>query len=197
VEALEKGRRKRGGFVKVLPETATRKVDRRWPGYVLAVMGLAALLLVATSLLRGGSFSPGEDLYAPGLRDIAVSTADTMYPPADVVRLEERPDVVYVYLTVEDLPRGSDLEARVERSGRRSALSWLLPGSGERLEVSDEQEEHLGPSGDGVSGVVKFAVRAESGGALPAGNYTVSIYSANGVTGAGGAAARKHFVIQG
>ena len=184
--------------MKVLPETATRKVvDRRWPGYVLAVMGLAALLLVAMALLRGGSFSPGEDLYAPGFRDVAVSTADTTYPPSDVLRLDEGPEVVYVYLTVENLPSGSDLEARVERSGRRSALSWLLPGRGESLEVSDEQEEHLGPSGDGVSGVVKFAVRAESGGPLPAGNYTVSIYAAQEETGPEGAAARKYFAIQG
>ena len=183
--------------MKVLPETATRKVDRRWPGYALAVMGLAALLLVVMSLLRGGSFSPGEDLYAPAVRDVAVSTADTTYPPSDGLRLEDRPEVVYVYLTVENLARGSDLEARVERSGRRSALSWLLPARSESLAVSDEQAEHLGPSDDGVSGVVKFAVRAESGGPLPAGNYTVSIYAAPGETGAGSAAAKKYFVIQG
>jgi hypothetical protein len=183
--------------VRVLPETATRKVDRRWPGYVLAVIGLAALLLVAMSLLRGGSFSPGEDLYAAGFRDVAVSTADTTYPPSDMLRLEGRPEVVYIYLTVENLSRGSDLEARVELSRRRSALSWLLPAGGESLEVSDEQEEHLGPSDDGVSGVVKFAVRAASGGPLPAGDYTVSIYAAPAETGAGGAAARKYFVIEG
>ena len=183
--------------MKVLPETATRKVDRRWPGYVLAVMGLGALLLVAMSLLRGGSFSPGADLHSPGFRDVAVSTADTTYPSSDMLRLEDRPEVVYVYLTVENLPRGSDLETRVERSGRRSALSWLLPDRGESLAVSDEQEEHLGPSDDGVSGVVKFAVRAKSGGPLPAGNYTVSIYADPRETGAAGAAARKYFVIQG
>ncbi len=183
--------------MRVLPETATRKVDRRWPGYVLAVMGLAALSLVAMSLLRGGSFSPGEDLNAPGFRDVAVSTQDTTYPSSDMLRLEESPEVVYVYVTVENLSSGSDLEARVERSGRRSALSWLLPPRGEGLEVSDEQEEHLGPSDEGVSGVVKFVVRAESGGRLPAGNYTVSIYAAPGETGAGEAAARKYFVIQG
>jgi hypothetical protein len=181
----------------VLPETATRKVDRRWPGYALAVMGVAALLLVVMSLLRGGSFSPSEELHAPGFRDVAVSTVDTAYPPSDMLRLEDGPEVVYVYLTVENLPRGSDLEARVERSGRRSALSWLLPARGESLAVSDGPEEHLGPSDDGVSGVVKFAVRAESGGPLPAGNYTVSIYAAPGETRAGGAAARKYFVIQG
>jgi hypothetical protein len=183
--------------VKVLPETATRKVDRRWPGYVLAAMGLGALLLVAMSLVRGGSFSPGEDLYAPGFRDVAVSTADTTYPTSDMLRLDDGPEVVYVYLSVENLPRGSDLEARVERSGRRSALSRVLPAAGETLEVSDEQAELLGPSDDGVSGVVKFAVRAASGGPLPAGNYTVSIYASPGEAGGGGAAAKKYFVIQG
>lgn len=182
--------------MKVLPETATRKVERRWPGYVLAVMGLAALSLVAMALLRGGSFTPGEDLYAPGFEDVAASTQDTTYPSTDVLRFDDRPGVVYVYVTVENFPRDSDLEARVERSGRRSALSWLLPAGGDRLEVADEQEEHLGPSGDGVSGVVKFAVRAESGEPLPAGNYTVSIYAARGGTEAEGAAARKYFVIQ-
>jgi hypothetical protein len=174
----------------VLPETTTRKVDRRWPGYALAVVGLAALLLVAITLLRGGTFSPGEKLYAPGFRGIAVSAQDTSYPSSDVLRFNGRPEVVYVYLSVEDLPRGSHLEAKVERSGRLSALSWLLLAGGDNLEVSDGQDERLGPSARGISGVVKFAVRAESGDPLPAGNYTVSIYSARGV------AARKYFVIR-
>ncbi len=177
--------------MRVLPETATRKVDRRWPGYVLAVLGLAALVLVAVTLLREESFSPGEELYAPGFEGVAVSTRDTSYPASDVLRFDGRPEVVYVYLVVEDLPSGRNLEARVERSGRQSALAWFLEGGG-GLEVSDEQEEHLRPSGGGVSGVVQFAVRTESGGPLPAGNYTVSIYGTEG----GDAAARKYFVIR-
>jgi hypothetical protein len=180
------------GRVGVLPETATRKVDRRWPGYALAAMGLAALLLVAASFLRGEGFTPGEELYAPGFEDIAVSAVDTSYPPSDVLRFDGGPEAVYVYLAIEDLPRGRDLEARVERSGRQSALSRLLAG-GDGLEVSDGQEEHLGPSGGGVTGVVKFAVRAESGEPLPPGDYTVSIYASEGT---GDAAARKYFVIQ-
>ena len=178
--------------MRVLPETATRtKVVRRWPGYVLAVLSLVALVLVAVALLREESFSPGEELYAPGFEGVAVSTRDTSYPASDVLRFDGSPEVVYVYLVVEDLPSGRNLEARVERSGRQSALAWLLEG-GDGLEVSDEQEEHLRPSGGGVSGVVQFAVRTESGGPLPAGNYTVSIHG----TEDGGAAARKYFVIR-
>jgi hypothetical protein len=178
--------------VRVLPETATRKkVVRRWPGYVLAILGLAALVLVAVALLREESFSPGEELYAPGFEGVAVSTRDISYPASDVLRFDGRPEVVYVYLVVQDLPSGRDLGARVERSGRQSALYWLLE-AGDGLEVSDEQEEHLRPSGGGVSGVVQFAVRTESGGPLPAGNYTVSIHGTEG----GAAAARKYFVIR-
>jgi hypothetical protein len=179
----------------VLPETATKKVDRRWLRYALTAMGLAALLLVASTLVRTQSFAPGEELYAPGFKDVAVSKVDAAYPPTDVLRFDGRPEVVYVYLAVEDLPRGGDLEARVERSGRRSVLSWLLEGA-DALEVSDGQEEHLGPSAGGVSGVVKFAVRAASGEPLPVGDYTVSVYASGEGMGGNGAAARKYFVIR-
>jgi hypothetical protein len=185
--------------VSVLPETATRKAYRRWPWYVLAVMALAALFFAGVALLRGGGFSPGEEMYAPAFEDIAVSTEDTSYPASDVLRFNSRPEALYVYLVVEDLPGGRNLEARLERAGTQSALNWLLT-QGDGLEVTDEQEEHLRPSGGGVSGVVKFVVRAESGEPLPAGNYTVSIYAlpegAAGGGAAAGAAARKHFVIR-
>jgi hypothetical protein len=178
--------------VRVLPQTATRKkVVRRWPGYVLAVLGLAALVLVAVTLLREESFSPGEEMYAPGFEGVAVSTRDTSYPASDVLRFGARPEVVYIYLVVEDLPSGRNLEARVERSGQQSALAWLLEG-GDGLVVSDGQEEHLRPSDGGVSGVVQFAVRTGSGDPLPAGNYTVSIYATDSMD----AAARKYFVIR-
>jgi len=178
--------------VRALPETATRKKgDRRWPGYVLAVIGLAALLLVAVAPLRDENFSPGEELYAPGFEDVAVSAEDTSYPASDVLRFDRRPEVVYVYLVVEDLPSGTHLEARIERSGQQSALYWLLAG-GDRLAVSDGRRELLRPSGGGVSGIVKFAIRTESGDPLPAGDYTVSIHKT-----AGGDAARKYFVIRG
>jgi hypothetical protein len=182
--------------VSVLPDTATRKTRRRWPGYVLVGVGFAALLLAAVALLQDRGFSPGEKLYAQELEDVAVSAEDTSYPPSDVLRFDRRPEVVYVYLAVEDLPRDSDLEARVERSGRQSALSWLL-GGGEGIEVLDGQEEQLGPSGGGVAGVVKFAVREDSGEPLPAGNYTVSIYAGPEGRDSRDLAALKYFVIQG
>jgi hypothetical protein len=197
VEALAERVRRCGEPVRVLPETATRKlVDRRWPAYVLAIICLAALLAVAVMLLREGNFSPGEELHAPGFRDVAVSTENTSYPASDLLRFDRRPEVVYVYLVVEDLPSGGELRATVERSGHRSALAWLL-GQGDDLEVSDEREEHLNPSGDGVSGVVKFAARTRTGEPLPAGNYTVSIYAGSGGTVGGDAAVRKYFVIRG
>ena len=182
--------------MRVLPETATRKlVERRWPGYVLAALGLTALVLVAVALLREESFSPGEELYSPGFEGVAVSTKDSSYPASDVLRFDRGPEVVYVYLAVEDLPEGTNLEVSIERSGQQSALTWLLAGR-DGLDVSDGGEEHLRPSRDGVSGVVQFAVRAESGEPLPAGDYTVSIYASEGGTGAAQAAAKKYFVIQ-
>ena len=177
----------------MIPETSTKKARRRWPGYALVGVGLAALLLAAVALLQDRGFSPGEELYAQELQDIAVSAEDTSYPPSDVLRFDRSPEVVYVYLAVEDLPRGSDLEAKVERSGRQSALSWLLGGGG-GIEVLDGEEDQLGPSGGGIAGVVKFAVREESGEPLPAGDYTVSIYA--GPEGRD-LAAIKYFVIQG
>jgi hypothetical protein len=65
----------------MLPETSTKKAHRRWPGYALVGIGLAALLLVAVALLQDRGFSPGEELYAQELDDVAVSAEDISYPP--------------------------------------------------------------------------------------------------------------------
>jgi hypothetical protein len=181
--------------VSVLPDTATGKTHRRWPGYALAAVGIAALLLAAVAFVQEVSFSPGEKLYATEVEGIAVSAEDTSYPPTDTLRFESRPEIVYVYLAVQDLPGDTDLKARVERSGRRPVLSRVL-GGGEGIEVLDGQKEQLGPSGDGVSGVVKFAVRTESGRPLPAGNYTVSVYAGSGGTEGRDPAAVKYFAIR-
>jgi hypothetical protein len=179
----------------VLPDTDTKKGYRRWPEYTLAAISLTALLVGAAALLREDNFAPGEKLYSPGFKDVAVSTEDTAYPPSDVLRFDGRPEVVYVYLTVEDLPKGSGLEARVEHSGQQSVLSWLLSGE-DGLEVTDGKEEHLGSLGGGVSGAVKFAVRAESGEPLLPGDYTVSIYAPDEDSEFQDPVARKYFMIQ-
>lgn len=111
---------------------------------------------------------------AGGVKDVAVSEEDTLYPPSDVLRFSEAPAVVYVYVAVEGLPSGTDLDASVERSGRESVLGWLFSGA-QDIEVVDEQEDQLTPAGTGVAGVIKFALKTRSGESLPAGNYTVVI----------------------
>jgi hypothetical protein len=175
-----------------LPETASKRdapEHRRWP--VLLIVGM---LLALALWAIGGSwfFEPGEELGASQVKDIAVSEEDTLYPPSDVVRFGERPGAVYVYLAVEGLRSGTELEARVERSGRGSLLSRLVSGR-EEIEVRDGQEEQLSPSEGGVAGVVKFELRAGSGGRLPAGGYTVEVYEAGEET----PVAAKRFVVRG
>jgi hypothetical protein len=160
---------------------------------VLAAAGLGVVLLAAVLWLWPDNFSPGEALTSPGAQDIAVSREDTTYPNTDALRFDEKPDVVYVYLRVEDLDEG-DLEATVGRTAKDSVVGRLIGDGG--LRVVDRSEEPLGVSGGGISGVVKFAVRPASGGRLPAGNYTVEIYNVSGGS-EGGALARKYFVVCG
>lgn len=181
-----------------LPSTAKGtkgRERRRDPRLVPAALAVAALALVVWVIFGGRGFEPGEELNAPGIKDIAVSEEDTLYPPSDVLRFGTRPRVVYVYVAVEGLPAGTDLGARVERSGWESVLSRLFAGSG-RLMAVDEREEQLAPSGEGVSGVVKFSVETESGGLVPPGDYTVSIHRVGGDVEGGEAAARKLFVVR-
>ena len=179
----------------VLPDTTTDKTgDRRSAGPVLAAVCFVLLLLLVVVLSLGPrDFSPGEELISPGAEDIAVSPEDTTYPNSDRLRFDDGPEVVYVYLRVEDLAADGDLEARVERTSRTSALGYLLGGSDVR--VVDEDEERLGVSGGGVSGVVKFAVRPESGGRLPPGNYTVGIYAPGPAGSTSTTVARKYLVV--
>jgi hypothetical protein len=179
--------------VTLLPNTTKEK--ERGSRLMPAVLGVAALALLLWVVFGGRGFEPGEEVGARGIKDIAVSEEDTLYPPSDVLRFGERPGVIYVYVTAEGLPAGTDLEARVERSGWESLLSRLLSGSGP-LEVVDEQEEQLGPSEGGVSGVVKFALGTESGEPVPPGNYTVSIHRTGNNVEDEDAAARKTFVVR-
>ncbi len=132
-------------------------------------------------------------MISPGAKDIAVSQEDTLYPTSDRLRFDGGPDVVYVYLRVEDFATYDDLEARVGRTSGISALGLLL-GGGE-LVVSNEGEDRLALSYGGASGVVKFAVRPGSGGRLPSGNYTVAVYAASGGAGENSVVARKYFVV--
>src|SRR3712207_8499824 len=62
----------------------------------------------------------------------------TLFPYTTLFRSE----TIFVYLGVEGLPSGEDMEARVERAGSGSIFS-LFFGQGAGLEVLDEQEDHL------------------------------------------------------
>ena len=161
---------------------------------MLAAVCFVILLLAAVVSVWPGDFSPGEELISPGAKDIAVSQEDTLYPTSDRLRFDEGPDVVYVYLRVEDFATYDDLEARVGRTSGTSALGLLLGGGGE-LVVSNEGEDRLALSYGGASGVVKFAVRPGSGRRLPSGNYKVAVYAASGGAGENSVVARKYFVV--
>ncbi|HEY6712216.1 MAG TPA: hypothetical protein VI055_08085 [Rubrobacter sp.] len=161
---------------------------------MLAAVGFGVLLLAAVLSVWQADFSPGEELISPGAKDIAVSQDDKVYPTSDRLRFDGGPEVVYVYLRVEDFATYEDLEARVGRTSRVSALGRLLGGGGE-LVVSKEGEERLSVTYGGAAGVVKFAVRSGSGGRLPSGNYTVGVYAASGGAGENSVVARKYFEV--
>ncbi|MDP9454467.1 MAG: hypothetical protein CYG60_23260 [Actinobacteria bacterium] len=178
-----------------LPNTKTKGAGRRWPLFVLFVVALVALALVLESFLRAEDFTPGEEIVSPSIRDVSVSAEDRLYPPPDVNYFGQRPEKVFVYLSVEDLPTGEDMRARVARSGSSSALS-LLFGQEDEIQALDEQEDQLSSGEGGASGIVKFALQARSGDPLPPGNYTVEI--SDGLGGESGApAVRKSFVVEG
>jgi hypothetical protein len=163
---------------------------------VLVAVCFAVVMLSAVVSLWPEDFSPGEELVSPGAQDIAVSREDTMYPTSDRLWFDGGTEAVYVYLRVENLATYGDLEARVGRTSRNSALGRLL-GGGDELVVAEEGEERLAVSSGGASGVVKFAVRPGSGGRLPSGDYTVEVYAASGGGGENSVVARKYFVVGG
>lgn len=179
-----------------LPNTATKRVGRRWPLYALVAAALAALALGVETFLRAENFSPGEEIVSPSIRDVAVSAENSPYPPPDVARFETRPEAVFVYLSVEGLPSGEDMEARVQRVESGSVFSLLL-GRGTGLEALDEQEDHLRRDANGATGVVKFVLRTRSGEPVPPGNYTLEVYPSGSATeGDTAVAARKFFVVE-
>jgi hypothetical protein len=157
---------------------------------VLAAVCFGVLLVAAVVSVWPRDFSPGEELISPGAKDIAVSQEDKVYPTSDRLRFHGGLEVVYVYLRVEDFASYENLEARVGRTSRVSVL-----GGGGELVVSKEGEERLSVTFGRASGVVKFAVRPGSGGRLPAGNYTVAVYSESGGAGENSVVARKYFVV--
>ena len=135
-------------------------------------------------------------MISPGAKDIAVSQEDKVYPTSDRLRFDGGPEVVYVYLMVEDFATYEDLEARVGRTSRVSAFGRLLDGGGE-LVVSKEGKERLSVTYGEASGVIKFAVRPASGAELPSGDYTVTVYATAGRAGQNTMVARKYFVVGG
>ncbi|MEJ7871120.1 MAG: hypothetical protein WKF67_02585 [Rubrobacteraceae bacterium] len=177
-----------------LPNTATKGPYRRWPLYVLVAVALVALALILEAFLRAETFSTGEEV-SPGVRDVVVSGENSLYPPPDTNHFQQPPEAIFVYLSVEDLPSGEDMEARVERAWSGSVFS-LLFGRSAGLEAVDEQEDQLSAGGNGATGILKFAFETSSGEPVPPGNYTLDVSSAGEDAGAGGVAVRKSFVIE-
>ena len=132
----------------VLPNITTRGLDRRWPLYLLVAVTLTALTLDVEAFLRAENFLPGEEISSPGVRDVIVSPEDSLYPPPDTAHLEEPPETIFVYVSVEELPSVEDIEAQVERAGSGSMFS-LLFDRGAGIEVLDEQEDQLSTGENG------------------------------------------------
>src|SRR5215210_207591 len=106
----------------VLPNTTT-KGAYRWPFYVLVTVVLLALALIVEAFLR-------EEISAVGIRDVVVSEEDSLYPPPDTGYFQEPPETIFVYLSVEDLPEGEDMEARIQRAWSGSIFSLFFGGAG-------------------------------------------------------------------
>jgi hypothetical protein len=115
---------------------------------VLVAAALAALGSRRRSLLEGGGLLARRGDRRSRIQDAAVSAENSLYPPPDTGRFEEPPGTVYATSSVEDLPSGEGMEARVERKESGSEFP-LLFGRGAGLEALDEQEDQLrkGPNG--------------------------------------------------
>ena len=121
--------------------------------YVLVAVALVTLTLLVKAFLRAENFSLREEIVSPGIRDLVVSANNSLYPPPDVGRFQERPETIFIYLSVEDLPSGQDMEACLERLESGSVFSWIL-GGGAEIEALDEQEDQLSGGEDGATGTV-------------------------------------------
>jgi hypothetical protein len=163
--------------------------------YVLVAVVLVALALGVEAFLRAENFLPGEDISAPGIRDVVVSPEDSLYPPPDTAHFEEPPETIFVYLSVEELPGVEGLEARVERAESGSAFSLLFDREA-GIEVLDEQEDQLSAGENGATGIMKFALATTSSEPVPPGDYTVEVYSPGATGEEDAVAVRKLFVIE-
>lgn len=72
---------------------------------------LAALALSVEAFLRAEYFLPREEIISPSILDTVASGEDSLYPPPDMGHCDGRSKTVFVYLSVEDLPTGEDMEA--------------------------------------------------------------------------------------
>lgn len=163
---------------------------------MLAAVALLALGLIVEAFLRAETFSPGEEISAPGIRDVVVSGEDSLYPPPDTGHFQESPETIFVYLSVEGLPSGEDLESRIERVWSGSVFS-LFFGQSAGLEALDEQEDQLSAGEGGATGILKFAFKTSSGEPVPPGNYTLDVYGLGESGGEDTLTVRKSFVVEG
>jgi hypothetical protein len=93
-------------------------------------LSMAALALGVETFLRAENFSVGEESSSPAVRNSTVSAEDSLYPRPDEGRFEGETKTVFVCLSVEELPPGGDMEARVERVESGPMLSlrfWRGP----------------------------------------------------------------------
>ncbi len=178
-----------------LPNTTTRGAERRWPLYALLAAALIALALGMEAFLREENFAPRKQILSTSVRDVIVSQENSLYPPPDMNRFQGPPEAVFVYLSVEGLPSGEDMEARVQRAESGSVFRMLF-GEESGIEVLDEQEDQLSKSEDGATGIVKFVLKTNSDEPVPPGNYTIEVYGPGEAEAGGEPAARKSFVVE-
>jgi membrane protease YdiL (CAAX protease family) len=188
-------RRGTGGALNVLPNTTSRGAGRRWPLYALVAVALVALALGIEALLREESFAPRKEIISTSVHDIIVSPENSIYPPPDTNRFQGPPETVFVYLSVDSLPSGEDMEARVRRAESGSVFRMFF-GEEAGLEVLDEQEDQLSKAENGATGIVKFALKTNSGEPVPPGNYTIEVYGSGEADGGGEPMVRKSFVVE-
>ena len=177
-----------------LPETFAPKGPVRWWPIVLAgLLGTLVLALLLVNAWRGWGLPRGEGSNGNGVENIVISAEESPYLPADAERFGDRPGTVYVYVVVRRMPSGDRLRVRVERESADSVIGRVFTTDRGGV-VIQPLETRPGPGED--LDVIRFALGARSGEALPSGRYTVSVYRESGDEGSG-PAARKYFQIRG